>query len=486
VQLFFADTRKVWKVGEVAGLEHAELARLFEKRVLPRGTPVLLDEAMRPVEPLSTWFRSMALDRMDAKTMKSYAYTLLMLLHFLMARGLDLLSATETDIKEFRQWRLEQAEETVEEVSFDRDAAAIGTFYQFLEDKGYITHRPWRSVGKSASLGSGISRDLRVRHMELDQYLFHRDVGFGGLTPDAALDATFAGWCPHRNRASCELALMTGMRIQEWSTLLLPELGLEAGRRPPTADVDLAACAKYKRPRTAYVPRDAMELLDPYLLIERPEIVARAQRTLRRRHRELFVVQRLEADGTKVRGVLEGRTVTRSIKDMAPDLRRIAVMETGDGLDPLAVFIGWGGLMLTLSGWDRVRWRAWDRMQEWSSHSAAPILPRQCWLYHDLRHTFALRLLIFLTREALNDIEDQKLPMATLLDHMVGNPLLTVQRRLGHAQPSTTYRYIRYLKDPMREVDDAFREWTAAGGASYVTIARHLMNLEECADAPQG
>lgn len=67
MQLFYADTRKVWKAGEVAGLGCAELARLFERYRLPRGTSILLDDAMRPVEPLSTWFRSMALDRMDAE-----------------------------------------------------------------------------------------------------------------------------------------------------------------------------------------------------------------------------------------------------------------------------------------------------------------------------------------------------------------------------------------------------------------------------------
>ena len=42
--------------------------------------------------------------------------------------------------------------------------------------------------------------------------------------------------------------------------------------------------------------------------------------------------------------------------------------------------------------------------------------------------------------------------MSTLLDHMSGNPLLQVQRRLGHASPATTYRYIRYLKDPIGNV----------------------------------
>ncbi|MFJ8624892.1 hypothetical protein ACIRD3_18885 [Kitasatospora sp. NPDC093550] len=179
-------------------------------------------------------------------------------------------------------------------------------------------------------------------------------------------------------------------------------------------------------------------------------------------------------------------TVVRTVKDMPPDLRRITVRETGGGLDPLALFVGRGALMLTPSGWDRVRWQAWERMKAWAGHERAPVMPRRCWVFHDWRHTFALRLLIFLTRQALNDAADQQLPMATLLDHMTGNPLLIVQHRLGHATPATTYRYVRYLKDPMREVDDAFREWTAAGGASYITIARHVLGLEEYAHAAQG
>ncbi|MEV5283271.1 hypothetical protein [Streptomyces sp. NPDC052811] len=103
------------------------------------------------------------------------------------------------------------------------------------------------------------------------------------------------------------------------------------GLRPAFADVELKACAKFGRPRSVYVAPGPMELLDPYLLLERPEIVAKAQRSLRRRHRELFVIQRLEADGTRVRGVLNGLTITRTIKNMKPDLRRLAVLETGDG-----------------------------------------------------------------------------------------------------------------------------------------------------------
>ncbi|MFD7475978.1 hypothetical protein ACFV8Z_28445 [Streptomyces sp. NPDC059837] len=57
MRLFFTDRRKVWKVGYVAGVRPAELSELFERRRVPTGTPILLDEAMRPVEPPSSWFR---------------------------------------------------------------------------------------------------------------------------------------------------------------------------------------------------------------------------------------------------------------------------------------------------------------------------------------------------------------------------------------------------------------------------------------------
>ncbi|MFH0180217.1 hypothetical protein [Streptomyces cacaoi] len=113
VQLFFADQRKVWKVGQVAELDRAELTALFARRLVPTGTPILLDQAMHPVEPVSSWFRSPALERKDAKTMRSYAYSVLMLLHFLPARDVNLRSATETDTREFRLFRQDEADEVV-------------------------------------------------------------------------------------------------------------------------------------------------------------------------------------------------------------------------------------------------------------------------------------------------------------------------------------------------------------------------------------
>ncbi|MFD7475979.1 site-specific integrase [Streptomyces sp. NPDC059837] len=98
--------------------------------------------------------------------MRAYAYTVLMLLNFLTARGLDLRLATENDVLEFRRWPREDAEETVGEATWDRDAAAIGGLYDYLAQVGYVSGRPWRATGRGESLGSGVSRDARVRHVE--------------------------------------------------------------------------------------------------------------------------------------------------------------------------------------------------------------------------------------------------------------------------------------------------------------------------------
>ena len=359
MHLFFSDVPKAGRACGVAGVGAAELSAVLSRWAPAAGTPIVLSELMTPVEPLCSWFRELSLDRRSAKTMRAYAYTALMLLRFLVARGADLASATEADLQEFRRWRLDDAEQTVGAAAWDRDAAAISSLYDFMVRRGMIARRPWRVTSRGRrSLSTGVGRDLRVRHMGLEQYLFLRDVGFGGLAAGAGLDEGFRGWWPHRNRAACELALLTGMRIQEWSTVLLPEFGLVDDGRPQAVEFELGACAKFERPRTVYVPSDAAELLGPYLLLERPEIVAKAQQTLRRSHRDLFVVSRLEADGAKVRGVLDGCTVTRSVRGMDPRLRRLAVLETGNGLDPLALFVGTGGRMLTASGWDRVRWAA--------------------------------------------------------------------------------------------------------------------------------
>ncbi|MFI2242532.1 hypothetical protein [Streptomyces chrestomyceticus] len=78
-------------------------------------------------------------------------------------------------------------------------------------------------------------------------------------------------------------------------------------------------------------PAGAMGMLGPCLLVERPGIVAAAQRSPRRRHRELFVVDCLEADGTWAHGELDGVRSTRTVT--VPKPGRHDAEETGQSDD---------------------------------------------------------------------------------------------------------------------------------------------------------
>lgn len=47
MQLYFANPRAMWRVGDVAGVDLALLEESLERHRLPAGTPVLLDDVMR-------------------------------------------------------------------------------------------------------------------------------------------------------------------------------------------------------------------------------------------------------------------------------------------------------------------------------------------------------------------------------------------------------------------------------------------------------
>ncbi|MFJ7494476.1 hypothetical protein ACIQZB_25325 [Streptomyces sp. NPDC097727] len=93
---------------------------------------------------------------------------------------------------------------------------------------------------------------------------------------------------------------------------------------------------------------------------------------------------------------------------MSPKLRRITAHEEPAGLEPLAVFVGHGSLILTSSSWDRVRYQAWDRMAAVRGDERAPQLPTKPWPLHGLRHTFALRLLDYLMRRSAERVRAEK------------------------------------------------------------------------------
>ncbi|QRV36707.1 hypothetical protein I6J42_23660 [Streptomyces californicus] len=477
MDLFFVSRARVQQRLSLFDGVGSEAVRRLDFRALPDGLPVIVDEGLRPVEPACTWFRHLAYMGRDPEgTLRPYAYIVLRLLEFLAERGRELGTATESDLVAYRRSRIELQGRPVGGATWDREASVINTLFVWLVEQGFRLVSPLR-MGNRNPLSSGTSRDMDIRHLSLDQYRFFRDVGLGGQRLDGSVDRSFRGWAPHRNRAAADLALTSGMRLQEWSTVLLSELAVGMRRAGEPVEFTLQACAKYKKRRTAYVPPDALSSVDTFVLLERPEIVAPMARVLERRYRDLLVVSEIDYARGRLSGRWQGRVREFAWSAMTPKLRRLAVHEGPDGLEPLAVFVGHGSLLLSSSSWDRIRHLAWDRMTAVRDNPAAPMLPAKRWRFHDLRHTFALRLLAFLMRRAMQR-EGVTRGGGAVADHIAFNPLLIVSRRLGHSSPAVTYEYLRYLEEPMHYVDAAFAEWSAADGDTYADIALRSMGME--------
>jgi hypothetical protein len=123
----------------------ADVAQLLELRAIPAGMPVLLDErTMRPVEPLCSWFRHLAYDDKDAKTLREYAYIVRRFVGFLVARDRGLLEATESDFVAYRNWRTQLQERPVGLAMWAKEAQLLDQLYRWLVEQGYLSHRPLR------------------------------------------------------------------------------------------------------------------------------------------------------------------------------------------------------------------------------------------------------------------------------------------------------------------------------------------------------
>ncbi|MFI8499670.1 hypothetical protein ACIGFK_14385 [Streptomyces sp. NPDC085524] len=463
------------------------VARMLKHRSVSDGTPVFLDEeTMMPVEPLCSWGRNMSHADLAVSTLRDYGRIMARFASHQEAQGRDVLAASEADLVAFKRLRTQLQERPIGPSAWGKESGLLDQFFRYAVERGYLQRRPVRVAARGRNpLAPRVRRGMDIRHLTLDQYRYFRDVGLGGQLPDSRVDRTFRGWAPHRNRAGADLALGSGMRWQEWATVLLPELGI--GQRPPglAAEFTLQACAKYGKPRSVYVPEDAVGAVETYVLLERPELTAGAAASLGRRCGDLFVVSGVDHGSGRVRGVLDGVRREFDMAAMPAGLRRITVHEGEFGLEALAVFVCRSGLMPGADSWKRYRHAAWRRMTALAGAST-PLLPEKRWRWHDLRHTYALQLLSYLERlmdgEEPDQVARRRRHDRYLSGHLRHNPLLIVSRRLGHASPETTYAYLQYTDDLVNEFEEAFSGWIgAAEGTTYAQIAEHAFGLEPVA-----
>jgi integrase len=259
-----------------------EAIELLEFRAISAGTPVFLDEhTMRPIEPLCSWFRQLAYEDKDTKTLREYAYIVRRFVHFLHSRDRGLLTATESDFSAYRALRTKLQDRPVGDATWGKEAQLLNQLYRWLVEYGHLRHRPLRLTGKGRNpLTPRLRRGMDIRHMTLAQYRYFRDVGLAGQLSSSEVNEGFRGRAALRSRAAADLALCTGMRPEEWSTVLLPELGIGHSPRRRSVTFPVQACAKYGKFREIYVPSGAMDAVENFLLLE-PSCTANARKPTR-------------------------------------------------------------------------------------------------------------------------------------------------------------------------------------------------------------
>jgi integrase len=77
-----------------------------------------------------------------------------------------------------------------------------------------------------------------------------------------------------------------------------------------------------------------------------------------------------------------------------------------------------------------------------------------------LRHTFAVHLLTLLLREQLGWIMEERVGhMSPAYRRLIGDPLLKLQRLMGHSRIESTYIYLDHLDDCQALIDAAVDQW---------------------------
>jgi integrase len=461
----------------VPGMDLDAVTYVEREGAVKDGTPFILGPDMRPAEPLCSFFfclsRSLA-----ASTLADYAYDLLDLVAFLsrMPVAADLLSAGEDDLVAYREYCVRDRERPVSAATWKRRRAAINSFYGWAVQTGRLAAWPYvrRSGGRDV-LAWGATVDLDVRCLTYRQWRLLRQVGLRGLLPGGDADRSFRGRDPLRNCAAAELAVTTGMRLREFSCLLDIEVP-PPGRDGLPAAVRLQATAKYGLPRDVMIQHVTLREIDVYRRTERASVIRRSAAALARRREDLFVVSDVDMAGMRLTGLLQGRQRVFRVEAMPVELRRITVTEGSRGLEPMALFAGRGGRMLTKQRWEQVFEAAYDRAVKVAAEQELPVEMPPRFRVHDLRHTFAVFMLQQLTELVIEAERGQREAgghCGYLAGHIARNPLLIVQRLLGHRAPSSTMRYLTYLGKTSALVAQAVAEWNDAE-ATYADYAALL------------
>jgi site-specific recombinase XerD len=347
--------------------------------------------------------------------------------------------------------------------SWNRMIAALDKLYRWAVDEKILAAAPftYRQLWSRASTSGAViamavscakesgARKGDMRFLDMPRYLAFREIGLRGRLPDGREDPTWRGRNGERNALFTELLITTGLRLQEASSLLLSEL--------PTLDtcVDTtarslpfrlaAATAKGSRGRDIRMPTRLIGQLHDYVRIERDNALGRVRRSDRIRRRSPIPVVGCEHRAVRVSD--GDRALKVSVDQLTPS-ERTRLVDAATGA-PLALWLTEDGEPMPMASWEAVFGRASERCRRFGFDDMH-VTP------HMLRHSFAVHMLTLLLREQVVWVVSERSQyLGSAYRRMIGDPLLKLQRLMGHSRIESTYIYLDHLADSQEIVDAA-------------------------------
>lgn len=470
-QLYFTDLGALRRPAIIDGVTHElseEAIAAGERAGLVDGMPFILGHDGSYDHDLNRFFRACpTMGVRSLNSLRAYARDIVVWLRFLAERrhGKSIWSADREDIAAFHEARrLSASRHRISASSWNRAVAALDKLYRWAVEEKLIAKAPftYRQIwtraldGSAISIAANVARERNARNgdmrfVSLDRYVLFRDVGLRGRLPDGREDPTWRGRNGERNALFAELLVTTGLRLQEASSLLaveLPSSVLREGQRSIPYRL-AAATAKGSKGRDIRLPLRLIECLRDYIEVERTNSLARYRdrRSWMRIDGPIIVADhdrqslRLEAMNPPGRVRFDG---------IRPG-ERFRLLHEGS-MEPLALWLTEGGLPMPMAAWEAVFRRASARCRSFGID--IDVTP------HMLRHGFAVHMLTLLLREQIGwMLEERAQRMSPAYRRIIGDPLLKLQRLMGHSRIESTYIYLDHLDDSQALVDSAVEHW---------------------------